>query len=160
MSLVVCFYQANHHRALMNFVEAQAQYYAQCHAYMTELQKQLARYNLAHFIFQYFNSGEEGLQLLPMELAGALWFGRYCKLLVAWYTLTTTSWRDKFQRTCWKWSPCVCWSWKSVGCLVCWSGQLSEIILLSPPGHLLGEILVKTLEPYDTVPIVRYEELF
>ncbi|XP_078384672.1 endophilin-B1-like isoform X1 [Oculina patagonica] len=33
---------ANHHRALMNFVEAQAQYYAQCHAYMTELQKQLA----------------------------------------------------------------------------------------------------------------------
>ncbi|CAH3021499.1 unnamed protein product [Porites evermanni] len=33
---------ANHHRALMNFVEAQAQYYAQCHSYMTELQKQLA----------------------------------------------------------------------------------------------------------------------
>ena len=28
----------------MNFVEAQAQYYAQCHAYMAELQKQLARY--------------------------------------------------------------------------------------------------------------------
>lgn len=76
-------FQANHHRALMNFVEAQAQYYAQCHAYMTELQKQLARYVLAHFIFRYFNSGEEGLQLLPVELAGALWFGRYCKLLVA-----------------------------------------------------------------------------
>ncbi|XP_068695154.1 endophilin-B1-like isoform X2 [Montipora foliosa] len=33
---------ANHHRALMNFVEAQAQYYAQCHAYMQDLQKQLA----------------------------------------------------------------------------------------------------------------------
>ena len=40
----------------MNFVEAQAQYYAQCHAYMTELQKQLARYNLAHFIFQYLTA--------------------------------------------------------------------------------------------------------
>lgn len=38
-------FQGNHHRALMNFVEAQAQYYAQCHAYMTELQKQLARYS-------------------------------------------------------------------------------------------------------------------
>jgi len=42
--VVVNFFQANHHRALMNFVEAQAQYYAQCHSYMTELQKQLARY--------------------------------------------------------------------------------------------------------------------
>ena len=30
----------------MNFVEAQAQYYAQCHAYMQDLQKQLARYNI------------------------------------------------------------------------------------------------------------------
>lgn len=47
----------------MNFVEAQAQYYAQCHAYMTELQKQLARYSLTHFTFQYFNLGEEGLPL-------------------------------------------------------------------------------------------------
>lgn len=36
-------FQASHHRALLNFVEAQAQYYAQCHAYMTDLQKQLAR---------------------------------------------------------------------------------------------------------------------
>ena len=79
MSLV-CHFQANHHRALMNFVEAQAQYYAQCHAYMTELQKQLARYSLTHFIFQYLNSGEEGLSLLPMDLARALGFGRYCKV--------------------------------------------------------------------------------
>lgn len=44
----------------MNFVEAQAQYHAQCHAYMTELQKQLARYNVTHFFFQSFNSGGEG----------------------------------------------------------------------------------------------------
>ena len=66
----------------MNFVEAQAQYYAQCHAYMTELQKQLARYSLTYFIFQYLKSGEEGLSLLPMDLATALGFGRYCKLLV------------------------------------------------------------------------------
>lgn len=33
---------------------------------------------------------------LPMELSRALGFGRYCKLLVAWHTLTTTSWHDKF----------------------------------------------------------------
>jgi len=35
----------------MNFVEAQAQYYAQCHAYMADLQKQLARYNATHSSF-------------------------------------------------------------------------------------------------------------
>ena len=35
----------------MNFVEAQAQYYAQCHAYMTELQKQLARCIFSFTIF-------------------------------------------------------------------------------------------------------------
>lgn len=33
--------QANHHRALLSFVEAQAQYYAQCHQYMQELHRQL-----------------------------------------------------------------------------------------------------------------------
>ncbi|XP_031570585.1 endophilin-B1-like isoform X2 [Actinia tenebrosa] len=32
---------ANHHRALLSFVEAQAQYYAQCHNYMQELHRQL-----------------------------------------------------------------------------------------------------------------------
>ncbi|XP_074621994.1 endophilin-B1-like isoform X2 [Acropora palmata] len=45
---------ASHHRALLNFVEAQAQYYAQCHAYMTDLQKQLAS-----------PPGEGGLPLAP-----------------------------------------------------------------------------------------------
>ncbi|XP_020892411.1 endophilin-B1 isoform X1 [Exaiptasia diaphana] len=32
---------ASHHRALLSFVEAQAQYYAQCHQYMQDLQRQL-----------------------------------------------------------------------------------------------------------------------
>lgn len=45
---------ASHHRALLNFVEAQAQYYAQCHTYMTDLQKQLAS-----------PPGEGGLPLAP-----------------------------------------------------------------------------------------------
>ena len=72
--VVVVFFQANHHRALMNFVEAQAQYYAQCHAYMAELQKQLARYNATHFFFQCFNSGE-GVFAFPRELAEAVGFG-------------------------------------------------------------------------------------
>ena len=42
----------------MNFVEAQAQYYAQCHAYMAELQKQLARYNATHFFFNVLTQGK------------------------------------------------------------------------------------------------------
>ena len=74
----------------MNFVEAQAQYYAQCHAYMAELQKQLARYNATHFFFQCFNAGEGDYTFLR-ELAKAVGFGRCCKLLVYFHILTTTT---------------------------------------------------------------------
>jgi len=36
--------QAHHQHCLNDFIEAQAVYYAQCHQYMTDLQKQLGRF--------------------------------------------------------------------------------------------------------------------
>ena len=36
--------QTHHQQCLHDFIEAEAIYYAQCHQYMTDLQKQLGRY--------------------------------------------------------------------------------------------------------------------
>lgn len=91
---------------------------------------------------------------LPMELSRALGFGRYCKLLVAWHTLTTTSWHDKFPEHLLEMIP-VC---MLVFCLLFRSAFRGHPF--SQPAHLLSESVVKTLEPYDWVLIVGIKELF